>query len=231
MGLERGSLEDAVDRAMKAASRALKNNDYAKVAEIYYRIAYMLNDLGDEEGAQKFASAAKDFKLKNEVITQIDLARKIADEAYDLGDFAKVAKYYHVIANLSQILGDNATAKQYAAAAEQFQKSADAYQQVATTSQTTMHEYVPNIQSQIPSMDELRKAFSKGATGSVPLDEAMEVLGLVCTNCGHEIDRDQNAAKNLFGTVSSTGFEACGEKSSGSSSYCLSETSLHEAGT
>jgi putative transposase len=51
-----------------------------------------------------------------------------------------------------------------------------------------------------------------------------------CDHCSLEIDRDLNAAINLFSTVSSTGFEACGEEGSGLKAT-LSETSLGEAGT
>jgi len=51
-----------------------------------------------------------------------------------------------------------------------------------------------------------------------------------CNHCGLEIDRELNAAINLKSTVSSTGFQACGEKSAGSSES-LSETGLYEAGT
>jgi len=51
-----------------------------------------------------------------------------------------------------------------------------------------------------------------------------------CNHCGLEIDRDHNAAINLFCTVSSTGYQACGEEGTGSN-ICLSETSLDEAGT
>jgi len=51
-----------------------------------------------------------------------------------------------------------------------------------------------------------------------------------CENCGLEIDRDFNAAINLASTVSSTGFQACGEESAGSNAN-LSETGLYEAGT
>ena len=57
-----------------------------------------------------------------------------------------------------------------------------------------------------------------------------------CEACGSEIDRDINAANNLarsvfdpLSTVSSTGFEACGEASAGSG-LCLSETGLNETG-
>lgn len=51
-----------------------------------------------------------------------------------------------------------------------------------------------------------------------------------CSDCGLEMDRDLNAAINLYSTVSSTGFKACGEEGSGSK-VTLSETGLREAGT
>jgi len=53
-----------------------------------------------------------------------------------------------------------------------------------------------------------------------------------CSHCGRTMDRDLNAAINLLSlsTVSSTGFEACGEEGSGSGAT-LSETGLCEAGT
>ncbi len=51
-----------------------------------------------------------------------------------------------------------------------------------------------------------------------------------CNNCGLEINRELNAAINLESTVSSTGFQACGEKGAGSNGS-LSETGLNEAGT
>ena len=51
-----------------------------------------------------------------------------------------------------------------------------------------------------------------------------------CAACEFELDRDENAARNLaFYTVSSTGSDACGEEGSGFSS-CWSETGLDEAG-
>ena len=58
-----------------------------------------------------------------------------------------------------------------------------------------------------------------------------------CEACGHELDRDHNAAINIaravldpFSTVSSTEFEACGEESSGLH-FVVGETGLAEAGT
>ncbi len=50
-----------------------------------------------------------------------------------------------------------------------------------------------------------------------------------CEECGSTLDPDENAARNLLRTVSSTGTEACGEGGSGSSMRC-SETILCEAG-
>ena len=58
-----------------------------------------------------------------------------------------------------------------------------------------------------------------------------------CEACGHELDRDHNAAINIaravldpFSTVSSAGMDACGEESSGSH-FDVCETGLAEAGT
>lgn len=51
-----------------------------------------------------------------------------------------------------------------------------------------------------------------------------------CPSCGLFIDRDENAARNLRSTVSSTGIDACGEEGSGSCPW-MSETSLDEART
>ena len=51
-----------------------------------------------------------------------------------------------------------------------------------------------------------------------------------CAGCGLEMDRDLNAANNLYNTVSSTGFQACGEQGAGPK-VTLSETGLSEAGT
>ena len=51
-----------------------------------------------------------------------------------------------------------------------------------------------------------------------------------CQHCGLSMDRDENAARNLLNTVSSTGIDACGE---GGSGLCenVSETILGEART
>ena len=67
----------------------------------------------------------------------------------------------------------------------------------------------------------------------LPLGERI----LRCETCGHEMDRDLNAAINIarvvldpFSTVSSIGFEACEEEGPGSH-FFVSETGLDEAGT
>jgi transposase len=67
---------------------------------------------------------------------------------------------------------------------------------------------------------------------SMPLGERM----FRCDACKFVIDRDVNASRNNawnafdpLSTVSSTGFEACGEESAGSC-VSVSETILDEAG-
>lgn len=68
------------------------------------------------------------------------------------------------------------------------------------------------------------------ACGAVKKELSLSDRLYRCDDCGLEIDRDHNAAKNLFSTVSSTGFEACGEEGAGLNRR-LSETGLNEAGT
>lgn len=50
---------------------------------------------------------------------------------------------------------------------------------------------------------------------NIKKDLALKDREYHCDQCGTTLDRDLNAAKNLFSTVSSTGFEACGEEGSG----------------
>lgn len=54
--------------------------------------------------------------------------------------------------------------------------------------------------------------------GSVKSTLPLSIRQFVCGQCELTIDRDVNAAINLLNTVSSTGFQACGEASSGSAS-------------
>ncbi len=68
------------------------------------------------------------------------------------------------------------------------------------------------------------------ACGEVKEALSLSERSFRCEACGSTLDRDENAARNLLRTVSSTGTEACGEGGSGSSIRC-SETILCEAGT
>jgi hypothetical protein len=187
MSADKEVLQDAINRALKAANRALKVSAFDKVAEIYYRIAYMLNDVGDDETANVFANAAKDYKVKNQLIVQIESAMNTADEAYEKGDYATVAENYFMISSLADLFGDQATAVKFKIEAEKFQQSAQIQPQADKKGMMTMNEVVPRIQSHVPASIRLKSEVSR--TGS-DLDSALIALGLVCSYCGNEVDPD-----------------------------------------
>lgn len=74
---------------------------------------------------------------------------------------------------------------------------------------------------------------SKTCSGCGKIKKTLELGDRVfkCEDCEMEMDRDLNAAINLYHTVSSTEFQACGEESAGFGCMFQSETSLNEAGT
>lgn len=191
MSKEREAIQEAINRALKASGRALKVNDFNKVAEIYFRIAYMLNDLGDEEGAQNFAAAAKEFRLKNQIVIQINESMKKSETAYNRADFVTVADNYFMISNLAELLGDNISAEKYKEASFKFQEVVKEYPQLKTQHVASMKTYVPEIQSQIPSSIELKSNSSRvSSKNKLNLNDALRALGLVCSYCGREIDPD-----------------------------------------
>jgi len=191
MSKERATIQDAINSALKSSNRALKLNNFNKVAEIYFRIAYMLNELGDEEGAQNFATAAKEFKVKNQIIIQINEAMKKADNAFADANFAAVADNYFMISNLADLLGDKDSAEKYKAAAFKFQDSMKGAPQIKSQRIPNIGQYITGIQSHIPSSIKLKTTPRKGASGEhLNLDEALKSLGLVCAYCGKEIDPD-----------------------------------------
>lgn len=199
MSSDREAVQKAINRALKAANRAYKGNKFAKVAEIYYRIASMLNDLGDEAGAQNFSMSAKKFKEKNQIITQINLAMKIADEAYAKGDFATVAENYFNISSLSELIGDTNTAERFRIEAEKFIKTAQIQPHISKTD-ISMSQLAPTIQSQIPSTVEI-KTSQTGPSPTFELGNAMLALGLVCPHCGTEIGPDLEICPNCHKAV------------------------------
>ncbi|NVM27350.1 MAG: hypothetical protein HWN65_00800 [Candidatus Helarchaeota archaeon] len=199
MSSERERMQQAINRALKAANRAYKGNRFAKVAEIYYRIAFMLNDLGDEAAAQNFSMSAKKFKEKNQIINQINLAMKIADEAYSKGDFAAVAENYFNISSLSELIGDATTAERFRSESEKFAKTAQIQPHISKTD-ISMSQLAPNIQSQIPSTVEIKSA-KVGPRPALNLGDAMLALGLVCPHCGAEIGPDLEVCPNCNKTV------------------------------
>jgi tetratricopeptide (TPR) repeat protein len=191
MSVDRDAIQDAINRALKAANRALRGNEFNKVAEIYFRVAYMLNELGDAEGAQQFATAAKEFKLKNQIIVQIHDAMKKADTAYSNRNYSVVADNYFMISNLAELLGDKDSAAQYKTAALKFQESIKAYPQVRKPHVASMGDYVAGIQSQIPSSVKVKASSGQTASGGkLDLNSALKALGLVCSFCGTEVNPD-----------------------------------------
>lgn len=191
MSKERTTIQDAINSALKASNRALKSNNFTKVAEIYFRIAYMLNELGDGEGAQNFATAAKEFKVKNQIIIQINEATKKAEGAFANADYAAVADNYFMISNLADLLGDKTSADQYKAAAFKFQDAIKVTPQIKSQRIPNIGQYISGIQSHIPSSIKLKTTPRKGASGEhLNLDESLKSLGLVCAYCGKEIDPD-----------------------------------------
>ncbi|NVM54432.1 MAG: hypothetical protein HWN66_12075 [Candidatus Helarchaeota archaeon] len=189
MDSNKEAVQEAINRALKAANRAVRGNKFAKVADIYYRIASMLNEMGDDAGAQNFANAAKKFKEKREIVEQIQNAMNIADGAYEVGDFKTVSETYFKVSSLSELIGDKTTADRFRTEAEKFAQTARIEPQMQKTGATTMQEFVPNIQSQIPSTFEIKKTRTKPA---VNINHAMMTLGLVCPHCGAEIGPDLN---------------------------------------
>jgi len=202
MSTDKDAIQDAINRAINAANRAVKRNAYEKVADIYYRIASMLNDLGDEAGAQNFSNAAKQFKERNQIIGQINLAIQTADEAYGKVDYATVAENYFKISSLSELIGDKNTADRFKAEAEKFLKSAKSQPQASKTGMKTMKEFAPTIQSQVPSSVQLNPPSKQVATSRpVKIDDAMMVLGLVCPNCGAEVNPELDICPKCNKTV------------------------------
>lgn len=186
MSVDRDAIQEAINRALKAANRALRGNEFNKVAEIYFRVAYMLNELGDGEGAQQFANAAKEFKLKNQIIVQIHDAMKKADIAFTNANYGAVADNYFMISNLAELLGDKDSAAQYKTAALKFQESLKERPQVRKPHMASMGDYVPGIQSQVPTSVKV-----KASSGErLDLNSALKALGLVCSFCGKEVDPD-----------------------------------------
>ncbi|MDD1778566.1 MAG: hypothetical protein LUQ65_10395 [Candidatus Helarchaeota archaeon] len=191
MSVDRDAIQEAINRALKAANRALRGNEFNKVAEVYFRVAYMLNELGDAEGAQQFATAAKEFKLKNQIIVQIHEAMKKADIAYSNGHYGVVADNYFMIANLAELLGDKNSATQYKAAAQKFQEAVRERPKVQKPHVASMGDYVAGIQSQVPSSVTVKASSAKTPSGEqLDLNSALKALGLVCSFCGKEVDPD-----------------------------------------
>lgn len=205
MSMDRDAIQEAINRALKAANRALRVNEFNKVAEIYFRVAYMLNELGDAEGAQQFATAAKEFKLKNQIIVQIHEAMKKADNAYSNADYGIVADSYFMISNLAELLGDKDSATQYKTAALKFQESIRDYPKIRSRPVASMGDYVSGIQSQVPTSVKIKASSGRTTSGErLDLNSALKALGLVCSFCGKEVDPDLVVCPNCNKPLSNT---------------------------
>lgn len=186
---DKAGLQEAIDRALKVANRAIRAKNFGKVADIYYRVASMLNDLGDQAGAARFSSAAKQFKEKNQVIEQINEAYEESNIAYNKGDYTTVAENYFKISSLSELIGDMKTAKQFKMEAEKFLTSLKSRPEAKKEEMKTMTEIAPAIQSQVPSSVDLNRDVQKlNLNTRVDLGDAMLTLGLICPHCGSEIN-------------------------------------------
>ncbi|MHA1131531.1 MAG: zinc ribbon domain-containing protein [Candidatus Helarchaeota archaeon] len=197
MSSDREIMQNAINRAIKAANRALKAKAFDKVGDIYYRIAYMLNDLGNTEDAQKFSEAAKQYKEKNQLLTEIKNIMTVADEAIKKKDFMSVSENYLKVASLAEAFGDKATSEKFVLEAEKFLEMAKIQSQTRETNLTTMTEISSNIQATVPASIEIKPTRSAEIKKkSLGYDEALVALGLICPYCGFDIDPDFKVCPN-----------------------------------
>jgi tetratricopeptide (TPR) repeat protein len=191
------SMQDAINRALKAANRALKAKTYDKVGDIYYRVAYMLNDLGDTENAQKFSEAAKQYKEKNQLLTEIKAIMIVADGAIKKKDYASVAENYLKVASLAEAFGDQATSDKFILEADKFLEMAKIQNLAEPPTLATMSEVSSDIQAQIPAAVEIKPTTTADVKKkSLGYDEALVALGLICPYCGFDIDPDFKVCPN-----------------------------------
>ncbi|GAG74685.1 unnamed protein product, partial [marine sediment metagenome] len=55
-------LRQAINKAINAAKIAYKNKDFGKISDLYFSVATMLHELGEEDSALKFSNSAKKFR-------------------------------------------------------------------------------------------------------------------------------------------------------------------------
>ncbi len=56
------TLRAAINKAINAAKIAYKNKEYGKISDLYFSVATMLYELGEEDSATKFSNSAKKFR-------------------------------------------------------------------------------------------------------------------------------------------------------------------------
>ena len=163
-------LRESINRAINAAKIAYKNREYSKISDLYYNVASMLHELGDEQNAIKFSNSAKKFR-ERVILEQkaIEVRKQLPKEVQESIKHSPISQV-----KLSTI------------------KPQQTVSQVVRTPQAP-RKGIPTPKSNVPSH------LSPSALGSMKinidkLDKFMESLGIRCPSCG-EIIKDPKITK------------------------------------
>lgn len=164
-------LREAINKAINAAKVAYNNKEYSKISDLYFNVATMLYELGEEESALKFSNSAKKFRER----AAIELKEK---------EFVK---------QLPLEVQKSATQ----APIQHFRISND--KKITFTPQQKLNAVKPS-DGRIPKPQaSIDRALQPSAINSMhvniqKLEDLMKGLGLICPNCQLEI-KDPTAEK------------------------------------
>ncbi|NHI92352.1 MAG: hypothetical protein EAX96_07595 [Candidatus Lokiarchaeota archaeon] len=155
-------LKDAINRAVNAAKIAYQNKEFGKISDLYYNVASMLHELGDEQNATKFSNSAKKFRERS-VLEQKgkDMVKQLPKE------IQSSIKQSPITSN------DLVTS-------EARPKSAESPPAVQVSSS---QQKIPQPTSAVPR-HLAPSALSNMRVNINKLDKFMESLGLKCPKCG-----------------------------------------------